>query len=261
MPELPDVEAFRRYADATALHRPIEDVTLRSRLVEGVTAQTVRRHLRGAKLTGTRRHGKHLFLRCSSQGWLRLHFGMTGYLQAWEVGDEPEHTELRLDLAGGRHLAYVNQRKLGAISWTNDVDAFVANSGLGPDPLADGLHAADLDELLEGRRGTIKGALMDQSLLAGLGNVYVDEILFHAGIDPRSKARDLEEIDSLDRAMREVIETAIEHQADPARLPSDWLLPHRQPDAPCPRCAGTITRIQVVGRATYLCPNHQQRLG
>lgn len=262
MPELPDVEVFKRYADATSLHRRIDDVFLRERLVTDTDPQTIREHLRGASLTGTRRHGKHLFLHADDDGWLRLHFGMTGHLDAYEEGDEPEHTELRVDFTGGRHLAYVNERTFGAISWVVAVDVFVDDHDLGPDLLSDAVDEDTFVDGVSGHRGSIKGTLMNQEIFAGLGNVYVDEVLFQAGIHPESQVDALGDgrLRELHRTLRRVVDEAIERHADVDRLPDSWLLPHREPDAPCPRDDGHIERIEVVGRSTYLCSRHQARI-
>lgn len=261
MPELPDVEVLRRYVDRTSLHRRIDDLLVRRQLAEG-SPQTVRRHLRGAQLEGTRRHGKHLFVRSSDGGWLRLHFGMTGTLAAYSGEDDPGYTELRLDFADGSHLAYVCQRKLGSIGWVDDVDAFIESHRLGPDPLADSVGKREFTDLVGGRRGSIKSALMNQEVLAGLGNVYVDELLFQAGIHPASNPTSLGEdrLGHLHTTMRRVIDTAIQRGADVARVPNGWLLPHREPDATCPRCGGRIEKIRVGQRATYVCDGHQERI-
>lgn len=265
MPELPDVEVLRRYVDATSLHRPIEHVVVSDELVEDVAAEVVRRRLCGFELSATRRHGKHLFVASSGGGWLRLHFGMTGTLQAWHTAAaSPAHTRLRLDFGDGSHLAYVNQRKLGAVSWVDSVAAFVEQQQLGPDPLVDDLDRGAFAGLIGSRRGSVKSALMNQHVLAGLGNVYVDEILFQAGIHPRSPAGQLadDDLDELYAAMGRVVTEAVAHGADVERLPRGWLLPNREPDAACPRCEeGRIARTTVSGRSTYYCPQHQQPAG
>lgn len=263
MPELPDVEVLRQYADTHALHRRIDDVMLREQLVEDTSPQTIRDHLRGSELTEARRHGKHLFLRSSDDGWLRLHFGMTGTLAFYSDGEAPTHTELRLDFDDGSHLAYVNQRKFGAISWIDDVAAFVQENELGPDPLDGDVGWSTFLERVGSRGGTIKGTLMNQEVLAGLGNVYVDEILFQSGIDPRSDTQALDEdhLEALHRTMHEVINEAISDEADVEEMPPGWLVSNREPGSACPRCDGTIQRTEVSGRSTYFCPDHQQRIG
>lgn len=261
MPELPDVQVFKEYVDATSLYHGIDAVHLREpALVEDVSPRTVRRHLTGRALASARRHGKYLFLEISDDpDWLLLHFGMTGSLRYYRRGNEPAYTKLRLDFDNRYSLAYINKRKLGRISLVDGVADFVERQDLGPDPLADDFDLATFRSVLEGHRGSVKGLLMNQSALAGLGNVYVDEVLFQAGIHPETSVDRLDQhvVGKLFRTMERVLRKAIEARADVRRLPSTWLLPHREPDATCPRCGGSIRRIRVSGRATYVCVRHQ----
>lgn len=248
--------------DATSLHRAVEEVFLREQLVEATNPQTIRDHLMGNELDSTRRHGKHLFVH-AGDGWLRLHFGMTGYLDATSSDEPEDHTELLLEFEDGRRLSYVNERKFGAVSWADDVDSFVEEHDLGPDPLADRMDRAAFRDRLKDRSGSIKGTLMNQSVVAGLGNVYTDESLFQAGIHPESDTQALSDEEQADlfSVMMRLIDTAIERGADVEELPDSWLLPHREPGQRCPRDGGTIERITVSGRATYLCADHQDLTG
>ncbi len=104
---------------------------------------------------------------------------------------------------------------------------------------------------------------MDQSLIAGLGNVYSDEILFQAGIHPRSPLAHLDArgLRRLERSLADVLRAAIRAKADPRAMPAWFLLPHREPGARCPRCGGRIERIRLGGRSAYLCPGHQRCRG
>lgn len=264
MPELPDVEILKRYLNATSLHQEIGGVEVSApELLEGISEGRLRDRLVGHALTATRRHGKHLFVRVGdgAAGWLRFHFGMTGRLEyAKDADDLPEHTRFRLDFSNGYHLAYDNPRKLGEIGWVEDVDRFVAGEELGADPLADDLPLEAFRDLLSGRRGMVKTTLMNQRVLAGLGNVYVDEILFQAGVHPETAVPDLAEeaFDGLYHALYQVIEGAIEAKADRDALPDDWLLPHRGRDGSCPRCGGMLKEIEVGGRTTWYCASHQK---
>jgi formamidopyrimidine-DNA glycosylase len=261
MPELPDVQIFKEYVDATALHQRIRDVTVRaSGLLDGVSARTVRSRLGGHELAETRRHGKHLFVRVTADGWLRLHFGMTGELASFkDEADMPEHARLGLEFTSGYHLAYVNVRKFGEIGLVDDVDAFVEAEGLGPDAL--GLDRGAFREALAGRRGAIKATLMNQAVLAGLRNLYADETCFAAGLDPRSRTEKLNDatIDDLHRAMRKVLAQAIEARVEMDRFPRSFLLPSRERDGTCPRCGKALRRAKISRRTTYYCPRHQER--
>lgn len=132
---------------------------------------------------------------------------------------------------------------------------------LGPD-------AMDLDreafrKVVTERAGTIKGTLMSQDSMAGLDNIYVDEILFHAGIHPETQNESLshELIDRLFDAMHEAVEGAVDARADPEEMPDDWLLPHREQGASSSHDDGKLEKIEVSGRPTFVCPEHQERVG
>ena len=263
MPELPDVEVFRSIAEEHGLHRAIETVSLRpDGMTVTVAESTLRDALLGHTLTATRRWGKHLFLRSGEgrQRWLRLHFGMTGTLEPLDAGDDdPEHTRLRLELRGGSALAYVCSRKFGEIGLVPDPATFADDHDLGPDYLHDGVGPATFRDRIGPHGGTLKSALMDQERMAGLGNVYADEVLFHEGWHPETPVSDLtaDDLEALFRTALDVIHGAVDARADVDRVPDDWLLPHREDEAGCPRCDGTIRKTEVHGRPTYHCDSHQ----
>ncbi|MGK7311552.1 MAG: Fpg/Nei family DNA glycosylase [Candidatus Longimicrobiales bacterium M2_2A_002] len=263
MPELPDVEVFRTIAEDEALNRAIETVSFRP---DGMTVtaaeSTLRDALLGHTLTAARRWGKHLFLRSGEdrRRWLRLHFGMTGSLVALEAGDEqPDNTRLRLDFRGGAALAFPCPRKFGEIGLVDDPEAFADEQGLGPDYLHDGVGPATFRDRLADRRGGIKSALMDQELMAGLGNIYADETLFHAGLHPETQVPELsgDRLEQLFETAVSVIRGAVDARADVDRMPDDWLLPNREDGRDCPRCDGTIRKTEVNGRPTFHCDRHQ----
>lgn len=265
MPELPDVENFRRYLNATALHKTIAGVTVGStKILRGISARAIGSALRGRRMERTRRHGKHLFVALDNGRWLTLHFGMSGRLTYFkDMKDDPPDDRLRFDFDNGAHLAYQNRRLLGRVGLADDPDAFIADEGLGPDATDSSLDEAAFVTLLAGRRGQIKPALMDQHLLAGIGNIYSDEILFQARLHPASLVRDLarSRLRTLYKSMRTVLDVAIDRGAGSEelvrRLPSSYLLPHREEGAKCPRCGGKIETVKASGRTAYYCPRCQ----
>lgn len=260
MPELPDVEVYRKYLNATSLHKEITGVSVSSpEVLEGVSARKLGFRLKGRKFGSARRHGKYLFVKVEGDGWLVLHFGMTGRLKYFrEPGHEPEHDRVRVDFANGYHLAYDSRRKLGIVSMAESVEGFAAKKGLGPDALQ--IDAGTFVETFRGRRGSVKPALMRQGLMAGVGNVYADEILFHAGVRPNKKLRDLgdRKLKAIYCAMREVLEEAVEAGADPGGFPETCLLPHRKIGGRCPRCGAALEKTRLSGRGTFYCPRHQR---
>ncbi|MGA8853002.1 MAG: zinc finger domain-containing protein, partial [Christiangramia sp.] len=115
-------------------------------------------------------------------------------------------------------------------------------------------------ELFEKKKGSIKTALMDQSFIAGLGNLYVDEILYHSGIHPKSKVENLSEKDlsAMYNNMVEVLETVTKSKTEGTKIPDTYLRPHRTEGEDCPNGKGKIEMIKVGGRSTYFCPECQE---
>lgn len=261
MPELPDVEEFRRYCNSTCLHQTVNSVDVKSkRVVEGLNAAELDSSLKGKSFESTDRHGKYLFLHLSDQDWLVLHFGMTGDLKYYKNGGEnPEYTQVLFNFKNSYHLAYSMPRKLGKIRLISNKGDFIQRQELGPDALGDSLDFETFNNLLSGRRGMVKSTLMNQQILAGIGNVYSDEILFQAEIYPRKKLDELSEDDlhRLYSKMREVLRTAIRHHADPEQFPESYLIPHRSEGEDCPRCDGKVKKVEVSGRTGYYCPSCQ----
>lgn len=262
MPELPDVERFREYLNATALHQEVAAVEVRdAEILEGISARKLRRRLKGGSFESTSRHGKFLFVHTQSPAVLVLHFGMTGYLDyARRDREPPEHTRVLFCFATGFWLAYVCQRKLGLVTLTDDKAAFIDDRGLGPDALDERLTFVRFCERLEGRRGVVKSALMNQSILAGVGNVYADETLFQCGIAPHRSIDQLDKktLRKLYRRMRRVLETAVRHHAEITPLPRTYLLRHRDSDGRCPRCGRELEKARISGRGTWFCPHCQE---
>jgi formamidopyrimidine-DNA glycosylase len=259
MPELPDVESFCRHVASATVHQTIRHLTLNSpEMVKGMSSGALRTRLEGHVIEKTQRYGKHLLLKIEDQGWLDLHFGMSGHPQYLAADNAlPPYTRMALELDHGR-LAYVVPRKLGHIGMVDSPTTLIAERKLGPDALDPHLDFARFAQLARGK-GTVKCWLMDQSQLAGIGNVYSDEILYHARLHPRRRVSDLSEreIHVLYDQVRAVLKTALAHDADPKRLPADWLLTHRHAGGPCPGCTGKIQRLALCGRSAYLCPSCQ----
>lgn len=260
MPELPDVEVFRRHVAATSLHRRIERTSLTEpRLLEDVTPQLLARRLKHAEFRSTRRHGKYLLIELAgAEDWLVLHFGMTGRPQFLKRGrPPPEYTRVLFEFSDGSRLAYQSLRLLGKVLLTDSPQQLIASKDLGPDALE--IDRGPFTRRLAEKRGMIKSALMDQSTIAGLGNVYSDEILFQTGMHPATPAPSLDDDQrrELYRVMRRVLKTTIRHHAHPDELPRGYLLPHREGDGVCPQCGGKLTRIKISGRTAVVCARCQ----
>jgi formamidopyrimidine-DNA glycosylase len=263
MPELPDVENYCRFLKRHALHKRILGAHVAApKILEGVSSAELSRKLEGRQLESARRHGKHLLAALDDGHALAFHFGMTGRFVDFKNGEQdPKHDRLRLDFGNGEHFAFVDQRLFGRVQWVADADEFFLDKQLGPDALA--MDEKEFRERLYAKHGTLKSALMDQSLVAGIGNVYSDEILYHARLHPQTPAAALDDeaVKRLFREMRNVLKTAVKDGAGAEdferRLPNDWLLPHRSKGADCPRCGGKIAALKMQGRTAYFCPSCQ----
>ncbi|MCF8039705.1 MAG: DNA-formamidopyrimidine glycosylase [Desulfohalobiaceae bacterium] len=264
MPELPDVEVFRQRLAEHSLNSEIEKVEVKDeRILKDITPQTFASRLSGRKFVATSRHGKYCFVEVDGRtGWLVLHFGMTGTVTTVQSREDmPRHGAARFVMASGSDLVYISKRKLGFIRLIQDREAFIQEQKLGPDPMDPSFDRETFLDLLAKRKGRLKTAFMNQSLLAGIGNVYADEILFQAGLHPGVKISDLsrEQFSHVYETMDRVLKSAIEHGADPERLPGDFLTPRRSENEPCPVCGGQIKRISFSGRSAYFCPSCQAK--
>ena len=249
MPELPEVEEYGQYIARHALRRTIARVDVRDeRILGAIRKDAFARKLRGRKFTQVRRHGKHLFVMTGQAGApvLHLHFGMTGDLAFYrDVAKEPRFARVVFDFADGSHLAFDDMRLFGVVDLVDDPDAYIAEHRLGRDPLDPKFRVHDFRELVAKRRRAIKAMLMSQDLVAGLGNLYVDETLFVTGVHPKRTKLNKADVSAIFTAMRKIVR-------NPNRK-----LPRKEGER-CPRCGGTIKRAVVAGRTTYFCGGHQR---
>ncbi|GAA2599636.1 MULTISPECIES: Fpg/Nei family DNA glycosylase [Streptomyces] len=259
MPELPDVEGFRQVLESCAKGRVIRRVDVRDAgVLHGVSARRLRDALEGRRFGTPERHGKWLLARTGAGPTLVLHFGMTGRLVCGHPDEAVEaHDRVLFTLSGNRQLRFRDQRKLQGI-WLagddSDIDRLLERQG--PDALA--VERAEFEAVLSARRGHLKTALTDQSVLAGLGNLLADEILWRARLRPDRPARDLTEADRrrLYSQMRRTLRSSVTAGCVPPR--DSWLTGHRDdPDPSCPRCGTGLRRTRMGGRGTVWCPHCQ----
>lgn len=258
MPELPEIALFKKYLDATALHKEIVKLSFPDDSLLQAPKSHFEEALKGKKLEETKRLGKYLFIRVSGGNWLVFHFGMTGKLEYYQNQDSPKYTKMLLSFENGYHLSYSCRRKLGRIYLAQGLEEFQKEHSLGPDALE--LTQKQFLKLLENKGGSVKGALTDQHLLSGIGNVYADEMLYHSGIHPKTKTDKISEAEKKDlyKKMKEVLKMAIKKDGERSDFPSDYLISHRKEGEDCPKCDGKIKKIKVAGRSTYFCPACQK---
>ena len=259
MPELPEVAYQKIYVESTSLHKKITKVDLGADKIFQSPKKEFKDKLLNNEFVSSHQIGKYLLLELKEKGWLVIHFGMTGKMDYFNHDEVHKHAQLTVGFEDGSKLSFICPRKFGKLFLTESVVDFREQQKLGP-------HASDLSEeefleLFEKKKGSIKTALMDQSFIAGLGNLYVDEMLFHSGIHPKTKAEKLskDDLSKMYKNMIDVLETVTKCKTEGTKLPDSYLRPHRTEGEDCPNGKGKIEMIKVGGRSTYFCPDCQMQ--
>jgi formamidopyrimidine-DNA glycosylase len=283
MPELPEVEVVRRDLDVVLRGRTLVRVAVsRDRAVRRAPSiDAFVASVQGRLVRATRRVGKFLVVEFHESGAERsrdvlvIHLGMSGQLRAAASSDEPRapHTHVVFSLDDGREVRFVDPRTFGQMFTSPVIDGArpQALAHLGPDALLELDAPDDLARLFTGRRVAVKTRLMDQQAVAGLGNIYSDEILFRAGVRGIREAGSITdaEIERIHVALHEVLSAAVDARGssladaqyvdlygEPGRFQHEHAV-HARANEPCPRCAAPIARQRVGGRFGYWCPRCQ----
>jgi formamidopyrimidine-DNA glycosylase len=273
MPELPEVETIVRGLRPQLLGATIEAVWtsgLPLRLARPLDTGLLRRTCRGAQVVAVRRRGKYILIDTAPPAGVLVHLGMSGRLRL-QAGEDPreKHTHVVWTLAGGRELRFVDPRRFGLVCAAPALDQLPELALLGPDPLAE-LDAPMLAEALAGSRAPLKAFLLDQSRIAGLGNIYVSEALFRAGLHPTTPARRARgRAQVLVAAIRTTLEGGIANRGTTLRdyvdgeggagTNQNTLLVYGRDGQPCRTCATIIRRRVDVARSTFFCPKCQRK--
>lgn len=260
MPELPEVESFGKYLEKTSLNKKIEEVEVKSpELLQNIDVDSLKDKLEGSIFRNTKRHGKYLFVRLDNDSWLILHFGMTGSFKYFKNGDEkPLYDRILFNFEDDGHLAFNDPRKFGKVHLTFKILDFIKEKKLGPDAL--NVDLKTFKELYSKRRGASKSALMNQHVMAGVGNIYSDEVLYQACVHPKTSFNALNnaKITEIFNIMKEVLDTAVDRQVHGQKLPDSYLISHRIRNGECPDSDIKLKTLKIAGRTSYYCPECQK---
>jgi formamidopyrimidine-DNA glycosylase len=268
VPELPEVETVRRRLAPRLESRRIDEADIGdARLTAPEAPSDVAGRLAGARIERLGRRGKYLLVELD-RGILAVHLRMTGNLLLG--GTEPPFARAELRLEDGTVVHYTDVRRFGTWRLLDHGATAWLDARNGPEPLGDGFTAAGLGRALRGRRAPVKAAILDQRVVAGLGNIYADEALWRARVHPATASGAVSgpRVAALHGAIREVLQQGIEAQGASIR---DFRTPdggygsaqerfdaYGRTGEPCPRCGAALRRIVVGGRGTHLCARCQR---
>jgi len=270
MPELPEVECVRRTLHPNVVGRRVSRTRVLTPKLARPQPKTLARGLAGRTVRDTSRHGKLLILELDDDSFWTIHLGMTGQVIMAPKKPQAKHIHITVSFAdGGDKLYYRDMRMFGAMTWCRDRRGLEKGplGSMGPDALT--ISAREFVDNLAGRQAPIKSLLLDQRVLAGVGNIYADESLHRAGIHPLAKPRDLERrrLEELHRQVLATLEEALARGGSSVRNFVDakgraGTFQHahrvyRRTGQPCPRCGTAVERLVVAGRSTHFCPHCQ----
>jgi formamidopyrimidine-DNA glycosylase len=282
VPELPEVETVRQGLNQVTLGQEIwgGDVLLDRTIAHPFSANEFLARLKNVTITNWHRRGKYLLAELSKSnpsdaGWLGVHLRMTGQL-LWLNQQDPlqKHTRVRLFFPDNRELRFVDLRTFGQMWWVPASEApesiITGLKNLGPEPFSSDFSIEYLVGKLQNRQRTIKAALLDQALVAGVGNIYADEALFLSGIRPETlcSALKLEQIERIRTSIIQVLQASIEaggttfsnflnvQGVNGNYSGVAWV--YGRTGEPCRVCSTSIERIKLAGRSSHFCPKCQQ---
>lgn len=258
MPELPEVETFKRYLDETSLNQTVTSVEVTDERILNIEESYLRKSVTGKKFESSVRHGKYLLVYLNPK-FLVLHFGMSGDLGYYnDKDDPPKFSKVIFQFGNGFNLAYISIRMFGKVSIANSFEEFIEKKKLGPDAYK--MSFEEFYEALQRRTAIAKSALLNQSFIAGVGNIYSDEILFRTKIHPKTNINSLSDnkVKELYGNIIDVLEFGIKKKGDLSTYPNEFLIPHRKKEEKCPNCNSEIIRIEISGRRGFFCPSCQK---
>lgn len=268
MPELPEVETIKNELYPYVIGRRFTCITVNdTKPIRQPSVEDFCQKLIGQKINNLQRRGKYLIFQLSSGDVLIIHLKMSGALLL-NSEQTDRHARVIFTIDNGSQIVFTDRRRLGGM-WLVENEQLVVGK-LGPEPLTPEFNSALLAERLQKHRAPIKALLLDQTFIAGVGNMYADEALFAAKIHPLRKANSLspQEVKKLRQAIIDVLKSAIDNKGasvDTYKRPdgergtahSSFCVAHRG-GKPCPVCGKSVQRLAIRNRGSYFCPNCQQ---
>ncbi|MGN7661672.1 MAG: bifunctional DNA-formamidopyrimidine glycosylase/DNA-(apurinic or apyrimidinic site) lyase [Anaplasma sp.] len=269
MPELPEVEVVAKFFAQTAAGRSIGNVAVYRRDLRVRIADDFERTIIGCGIQSVSRVSRYLVFALSAHGWrIVFHLGMSGRITWSELYIPETHDHVVFTLDNGGHMVFNDTRRFGAVLLVNDAQYVALRKGMGPEPLSEEFCAAHLRKVRS--KSCIKAVLMNNSVVAGIGNIYASEILFRAGVSPTRLANSLslEECEKVVREAKSTLKLAINAGGSTIR---DYKMPtgvsggfqkyfavYGRNGHPCRACGSPILMVKRGGRSTFFCTRCQR---
>jgi formamidopyrimidine-DNA glycosylase len=262
MPELPEVHTFQQYFDAAALQQRILRVDVHDdKIIRNMDGFSFAERLRERTFTSSLRRGKYLFAGLDNGHSVLLHFGMTGDLKLYQEPEErPRFERFAFVFTDGNRLGFDDARKFARVLYLEDRDAYIAESGLGPDALV--ISEADFLAAMGQRKTSLKGFLLNQSCLAGVGNLYADEICYRTRVHPGSTVAALPDKKRREvyAKLQEVLHTAVAQSPHYREYPEQWFWNEwRHESHLAPDGKSKVEFAKIAGRTTYWAAPWQRK--
>ena len=259
MPELPEVNAVMKVFRTKVLNKTIVQVEVHDdHILRNCSADEFIHRLLGHKFVDTYRQGKYFFAHLDHGHDVLFHLGMTGDPEYYQSGEEPpRHERFNLHFSHDIIMGYNDPRKFSRIHYLEDRDQYIHDLGLGPDALK--VTWKKFQQIMNGKKGQLKALLLDQSLLAGVGNLYADEICYQARLHPASKLDKLspEELKTVYQCLHDILQKAVDLEAYYKVYPADWFWTWREKNKTGPN-GESVKTIKVGGRTTYYVEGWQK---
>ena len=269
MPELPEVETIRRNLSPLLAHKRIRNVIIRDKkLIKNIPADKLERKLKNQVITRLFRRGKYLIMQLSTKQFIVIHLKMTGQLIYGQREDEKSRISFKF--SDTKYLNFNDQRRFGELSLINNLNEHKGLSKLGPEPLKKSFTVKKFKEMLKIKKARLKPLLLDQHFLAGIGNIYANEVLFLARINPARISSTLTEVEikNLHQAIKKVLRKAIKLGGSSIDdyvdgfgrkgKAQEYHFVYGKDKEKCPRCQNKINVVKLSGRGTYFCPACQK---
>jgi len=260
MPELPEVNTFQQYFDKTSLKQKIVEVQVHDdKIIRNTSGDDFEEKLKERTFVSSYRRGKYMFGKLDNDHHVLFHFGMTGDFKYYEdESEQPRHERFVFIFGNGFRLGFDCPRKFARILYLENLKAYIEKVGLGEDALV--ISEEAFLEKMKNRKSSIKGFLLNQKLLAGVGNLYADEILYQTKIHPASKVNALKprHKKAIFKAMKDILTTAVNRTAYYKDYPDNWFFQWRVEGQKAPKGKSIVSIEKIAGRTTYFFEGYQK---